>query len=100
MFRLIAIVVCLLTLSGCVNLNSLSMTQVPEARSNLISASAHDWNFLGFVFDNDFVDEAVSELKQKCEGGKLQGVLTKHQTTAYLLVFKREVIASGYCNKA
>ncbi len=99
MLRLIAVAICLVTLSGCVNLNSMSMTQVPENRSNLISATASDWNFLGFVFDNDFVDEAVSQLKQQCQGGKLQGVLTKHQTTTYFLVFKREVIASGYCNK-
>ena len=47
-----------------------------------------------------FRDEAVNNLKQECPNGKLTGVLTKHQTTAYVLVFKREVIASGYCKKA
>lgn len=100
MFRLIFIAICLLALSGCVNLNSISMTQLPNDRSNLISASADDWNFLGFTFDSDFVNEAVNQLREQCQGGKLQGVLTKYQTTAYFLVFKREVIASGYCNKA
>ena len=54
--------------------------------------------FLGFTTQNDFVDEAVERLKSECQGGKLTGILTKHQTTAYLVVFKREVIASGYCN--
>ncbi len=85
-------------LSGCVSLDSVSLTQLPENRERLVSASASDIVFLGFTTQNDFVDEAVENLKSKCRGGKLTGILTKHQTTAYVLVFKREVIASGYCN--
>ena len=85
-------------LSGCVSLDSVSLTQLPENRERLVSASASDIVFLGFTTQNDFVDEAVDNLKSKCRGGKLTGILTKHQTTAYVLVFKREVIASGYCN--
>lgn len=100
MSRLIFTFIALFSLAGCVNLNSVSLTQIPDDRSNLISAEAHDWLFLGLASNNDFVDEAIDNLKSKCEGGKLQGILTKHQTTAYLLVFKREVIASGYCHKA
>lgn len=88
------------TLSGCVSLNSVSLTQLPSDRERLISASAHDYVFLGFTSQNDFVDEAIADLKQQCSGGKLTGILTKHQTTAYVLVFKREVIANGYCQPA
>jgi hypothetical protein len=85
-------------LSGCVSLNSVSLTQLPEERKNLVTASASDILFLGFTTQNDFVNEAVENLKAKCRGGRLTGILTKHQTTSYVLVFKREVIASGYCN--
>lgn len=85
-------------LTGCVSLNSVSLTQLPESREHLVTASASDMVFLGLTTQNDFVDEAVENLKAKCQGGKLTGVLTKHQTTAYLVVFKREVIASGYCS--
>ncbi len=85
-------------LSGCVSLNSVSLTQLPEKREKLVTASASDFLFLGFTTQNDFVGEAVSNLKEKCQGGRLTGILTKHQTTSYLLIFKREVIASGYCN--
>jgi len=88
------------SLSACVGLESVSLTQVPHERNNLISASSHDWHFLGFVTQNDFVDEAVDKLKNQCLKGKLTGILTKHQTTAYVLMFKREVIASGYCNRS
>jgi len=100
MSRFLIALVTLVTLSGCVSLNSVSLTQVPNDRNNLISSTAHDWLFLGFTSQNDFVEEAVNGLKEQCKGGKLTGILTKHQTTAYVLVFKREIIASGYCNKA
>jgi predicted small secreted protein len=87
-------------LSGCVSLNSVSLTQVPEKRDHLVTANASDYLFLGFTTQNDFVDEAIENLKAQCRDGKLTGILTKHQTTSYVLVFKREVIASGYCNTA
>jgi len=100
MSRFIIVLASILVLSGCVSLNSVSLTQVPHERNNLINAAAHDWLFLGFTSQNNFVDEAIDNLKNQCKGGKLTGILTKHQTTAYVLVFKREVIASGYCHKA
>ena len=95
---IVSIITCL-SLNACVSLNSVSLTQVPAERNNTITASSHSWNFLGIAFSNDFVDVAIMELKRQCVGGKLTGILTKHQTTAYFLVFKREVIATGYCQQ-
>jgi len=89
-----------LSLSGCVGLNTVSMTQVPAERDNQITTSSSSWNFIGINFSNAFVDEAIDKLKSQCPAGKIEGVYTKHQTTGYLLVFKREVIVSAYCNEA
>jgi len=86
-------------LTGCVSLNSVSLTQVPAERTNEVRASADHWAILGIAFDNDFVDEAVNDLRTQCQGGKLEGVLTKFQNTVYFLVVKREVIATAYCQK-
>jgi hypothetical protein len=97
MITILTSIIAISLLSGCVSLNSVSLTQLPEKREHLVTASASDILFLGFTTQNDFVDEAVESLKAKCSGGKLTGILTKHQTTSYVLVFKREVIASGYC---
>jgi len=88
-----------LSLSGCVGLNTVSMTQVPAERENKISTSSSSWNFIGINFSNKFVDVAIDKLKDQCSSGKIEGVYTKHQTTGYLLVFKREVIVSAYCNE-
>jgi len=58
MIRLITSAIALLVLSGCVSLNSVSLTQIPSEKGQLINAEAHDWVFLGFTTQNDFVDEA------------------------------------------
>jgi hypothetical protein len=88
-----------LSLTGCVGLNTVSMTQVPAERDNVISTSSSSWNFIGINFSNAFVDEAIDELKGQCPTGKIEGVYTKHQTTGYVLMFKREVVVSAYCNE-
>jgi hypothetical protein len=88
-----------LALSGCVGLNTVSMTQVPAERDNKITTNSSSWNFIGINFSNVFVDEAIEKLKGQCPAGKIEGVYTKHQTTGYVLVFKREVIVSAYCNE-
>lgn len=87
------------TLGGCVSLQSVSLTQVPKERSNQVTASADQWSFLGLAVNSDFVNEAVLDLKNQCQGGKLEGVLTKYQSTFYPFVLNREVIATGYCKK-
>jgi len=88
-----------LSLSGCVGLNTVSMTQVPAERDNKITTNSSSWNFIGINFSNVFVDQAIEDLKAQCPTGKIEGVYTKHQTTGYVLVFKREVIVSAYCNE-
>jgi len=88
-----------LSLSGCVGLNTVSMTQVPAERDKVITTKSASWNFIGINFSNAFVDEAIEDLKKQCPTGKVEGVYTKHQTTGYVLVFKREVIVSAYCNE-
>ncbi|PKG80806.1 hypothetical protein CXF85_22120 [Colwellia sp. 75C3] len=88
-----------LSLTGCVGLNTVSMTQVPAKRDNIITTKAASWNLLGINFSNAFVDEAIDGLKSQCPTGKIEGVYTKHQTTGYVLMFKREVFVSAYCNE-
>jgi hypothetical protein len=101
MFKhLILTTLIVLSLSACVSLNSISLTQVPEVRDHQISAKSDSWTLLGIAFSNDFVDEAVIELKSKCVDGRIEGILTKHQTTFYFLVFKREVVATGFCKQS
>lgn len=97
--RFVLLGLLLSSFTGCVSLSSVSLTQVPANRSHEVFATTSSWNFLGIAFSNDFVDEAILDLKSQCLGGKIEGILTKFQYTAYVLVFKREVVASGYCNK-
>lgn len=91
-----------LVFTGCVHIQSVSLTQIPEKRTNKVTTSTEKWIFLFLNFDNDYVDKLNEDLKEKCTGGKIQGILTKDEITDYFLAFvmKRKITATGYCNKA
>ena len=86
-----------LSLSSCVSLQSVSLTQIPKTRKNLIRSEASKLIFLGFNFDNDFVDAVPQDLRAKCRKGKVTGILTKDEVTNYFIFFRRTVSAQGYC---
>ncbi|MFK7827408.1 MAG: hypothetical protein AB8G05_24905 [Oligoflexales bacterium] len=86
-----------LGLSSCVSLQSVSLTQIPKVRKKLIESEASKFIFLGFNFDNDFVDEVPKNLKEKCKRGKVTGLLTKDEVTNYIIAHRRTISAQGYC---
>lgn len=87
-------------LAGCAAVNSVSLTPIPAQRNHPVKAEVSKWIFLGFSFDNDFIDPLVGDLKQKCPNGVISGILTKDETISYFLLFKKHVTATGYCNSA
>jgi lipoprotein NlpI len=91
------ILLCLITLSGCATLKSVSVTRVPQDRSKPVNAEAWGWGILGLYFDNDFVDEAVKNLDEQCQNGRISGVMTKYSNKFYFLWTTRTINASGYC---
>jgi hypothetical protein len=89
-------------LTGCVSLQSVSLTQIPAQRKREVHAEASKFLFFFISFDNDFVDEVRDELRDKCRGGKVTGILTKDESVNYFLgIFtRRRIQATGYCLKA
>lgn len=96
--KLLLSIVVAAVLSGCVSLSSVSLTQIPKARKKIVTAEASRTIFLGFNFDNDYVDRLAEQLRNKCPGGKVSGILTKYETTSYFIVFKKTITARGYCS--
>lgn len=87
-------------LVGCAHVNSVSLTPIPANRTHKVSAETSRWIVLGFNFDNDYIDSLVEDLKRDCPNGVVSGILTKDETIAYLLVFKKHVAVTGFCNTA
>lgn len=89
-------------LSGCVSLNTVSLTSIPQNRDHQVEAKASRFIFLGFNFDNDFVDDMDQQLKQKCPDGMISGILTKDEVVDYFLMifWTHRVTATGYCSKS
>ena len=81
----------LLSLFGCVSLNSVSLTQLPSDHSMPISAHGSDWAVLGYSLSNVFVDQAIDRIRDQCHYGRIEGILTKYQTTTYLLFYKESL---------
>ncbi len=89
-------------LSGCTSLNTVSLTSIPAKRDQKVSAEASRVIFLGFNFDNDYVDQLTTDLKSQCPNGMISGILTKDEVIDYFLfiVWKHRVHAEGYCVKS
>jgi hypothetical protein len=84
---------------GCASINSVSLTPIPKERNKTVRAQASKIIFLGFNFDNDFIDGIVTDIKSQCPNGKVTGLLTKDQNINYFLYFvwKKQVDVTGYC---
>jgi hypothetical protein len=84
-------------LPACTSLQSVSLTQVPTDRSRPLRAEVDNTAFLGIHFDNDFLDDLMPQLMRQCPRGRITGLLTKQENSAYVIVATRRVIATGYC---
>ena len=96
--NMLILIILSLVMTGCASVNSVSLTPIPSQRSRQVTAEVSKVIFLGFNFDNDFIDPLVDQLKQQCPNGVVSGILTKDETIAYFIVFKKRVTATGFCN--
>ncbi len=83
---------------GCASLNSVSLTPIPSNRSKMVKAEVSKFIFLGFNFDNDYINPLVENLKQQCPQGVVSGILTKDEIIHYFLAHTHRVVATGFCN--
>ena len=92
----------LLQIIGCASVNSLSLSSIPAVRNKEVRSERSKTIFLGFNFNNDFIDEMADDLKSQCSNGMVKGILTKDEVINYFLmiVWSHKVTATGYCVQA
>ena len=90
-------------ISGCTTLESLSLTNIPQERSKVVTVAREKGIIFYFNFDTDFADELSADLRSQCEGGVVSGILTKFENICYVPVFcfysVYRVTATGYCDR-
>lgn len=86
-------------ITNCTSLQSVSTSSIPKNRSNPVKVESDRFIFLGFNFNNDYVNDMATNLAKTCPKGKVKGVLTKHENIVYFPLFahKVRVTAQGYC---
>ena len=87
-----------LLMSGCVHMNTVSLSSIPAQREQVVSAESSRFLLFGISFSSDFVDEAVQSLSEQCNG-KVEGIITKFETHNYFLyMFMSDVVSvKGFC---
>ena len=103
MKKLISILSVVFLIQGCTHLASVSTSSIPKSskRAKPVSVQAKRMIFLGFNFNNDYVNDLTFQLANQCPNGKVEGVVTKHENVLYFLPFVYEVrvTASGFCTR-
>ncbi len=86
-------------MTGCVHLESVSTTSVPEERNNLIEVETSRFIFMGINTNNDYANELTESLAAKCPQGRVEGVLTKLESIVYFPLFahSKRIKATAYC---
>lgn len=99
MFRWLVIMSFVFSGVGCTHLSSVSTSTIPKDRSHKVQAQKDRFIFLAFNFNNNYVDDLALDLANQCPDGKVEGVLTKHESITYFPLFahKQRVTAQGYC---
>lgn len=97
--KLVVLLMMSAMVSGCAVLQSVSTTSIPPERGQKVKSERSRFIFLAFNFNNDYVDEMAADLANQCPGGKVQGILTKHESIVYfpILFHTKKVTAEGFC---
>ncbi len=71
----------------------------PNFNGQLIEAQTEQRVIMGFVGDTKYVDAAYNDLKQKCNGGRVEGINTRYSTSLGFFSWTNKIRMRGYCNK-
>jgi hypothetical protein len=62
-----------------------------------ITSSSEQFVILGFVFDTDYVDEALLKLQSQCPKGTVDRIDTVFKTKLGFLSWTNQIFMTGYC---
>lgn len=87
--------------SSCAQVRSVSQTSIPAKRANVVTAEVKNNIFFLFNFRTDYVNDLTTQLKNKCENGRVEGILTKDVIITYfpIIYYQEHITAEGYCAK-
>ena len=99
MYIKVPLFLCFWLLASCVTVQSVSVNPIPQKNKRKKLVTSYDSNpvVLMIPFGTSYVEEASAKLAAKCPGGKIEGVISKHQSKNYWLFSIWSVTMQGYC---
>ena len=96
-----ALCAAMFSLTGCTHMHSVSTTSIPVQRDKQVEAEVYRFMFLMMNFSNSYVDTLARDLAKQCPGGRVEGILTKHERVTYFPIIAHgvRVTATGYCQR-
>jgi hypothetical protein len=84
---------------GCVTVESISVSQVPEKAQRRARVHGEGWSpvILLIPFGSGYADEARAALLAKCPHGAIEGVLARYERHSYFLFGTQFAAFDGYC---
>ena len=67
------------------------------ANGTVVSAQTEQFVILGFKGDTQYVEDAVQQLKSKCEGGAISGIATQYSTSLGFFSWTNKISLKGTC---
>lgn len=74
-----------------------SRVHIPKHKPQTVESSAEQFVILGFVTQTDYVDQAFSDLKATCPGGRISQIHTRYSTSHGFLSWTNKVKMKGLC---
>ncbi len=103
MKKIVSVLIASVLIQGCTHLASVSSSSIPKApqRNKPVMVEAKKMIFMGFNFNNDYLNDMAFRLANQCPNGKIQGVVTKHENVLYFgpFLYEVRVSATGFCTR-
>lgn len=95
----ILLILCLSSCTHSVHMYTAGDVDAPVKPESMkkITAESEQFTVLGFVYDTNYIDQAVEKLRNQCKKGSIHFISSRYSTSHGFLSWKNKIHLEGYC---
>jgi|APSaa5957512535_1039671.scaffolds.fasta_scaffold19116_3 hypothetical protein len=100
--KIAALTLCCILITGCghsihmVHVSGFNEMQLVDSKRQ-VEARAEQFVVMGFITQNNYVNQVYKQLLATCPNGNISGITTKFSTSAGFLSWTNKVLLQGTC---